>query len=382
MTSFINSYSNIPQSISNKLNLKLHNLPNHPLAIIKNAIYEYFRGLPEFEHLVTHDDLPNIVTTQANFDDLLIPPEHPSRKKSDTYYVNETHVLRSQTSAHQCELMLQGERSFLVSGDVYRKDEIDRCHYNVFHQMEGVLIIPNSTHQDIELAENGLKSALSGLVQYLFPNCEYRFNSDYFPFTEPSFEVEVKFEGKWLEILGCGVIHRTILKRLGINEICFAFGLGLERLAMILFNITDIRLFWTLSSKFTDQFNADMDFRSIQFKPYSNLDSTTRDISFFIPEDQLELKLDSTFEWLLINNFFDLVREICGDNIENVSLSDKFFNKKLGKYSHTFRLTFSPNSDLTNSAEFTALANKYMNKFGTSILQNLNVEPRFSVKNK
>lgn len=382
MSSFTSSYSNVPQSIINKLNLKLHTQQNHPLAIIKTAIYEHFRGLPEFANLVTHDDLPNIVTTQSNFDDLLIPPDHPSRKKSDTYYVDETHVLRSQTSAHQCELMLAGERAFLVSGDVYRKDEIDRCHYNVFHQMEGVLIIPNTTHEDVELAETSLKSALSGLVQYLFPNCEYRFNGDYFPFTEPSFEVEVKFEGKWLEILGCGVIHRTILNRLGINEIGFAFGLGLERLAMILFSINDIRLFWTNSIKFTNQFNSSMNFRTIQFKPYSNLDSTDRDISFFIPEDQLELKLDGTFEWVMINNFFDLVREICGDNIENVLLQDKFHNKKISKYSHTFRLTFSPNSDLTNSAEFSALANECMDKLGTGILINLNVEPRFAVKPK
>jgi len=355
-------------------------LQNHPLEIIKTTIYDYFRNLKQFENLVVYDDMSNIVTTQQNFDDLLIPINHPSRSKSDTYYVNENYVLRSQTSAHQCELLLKGERTFLVSGDVYRKDEIDRSHYNIFHQMEGVLIIPNTTHNDIQLAENMLKSSLSGLVEYLFPDCEYRFNSDYFPFTEPSFEVEVKFNDKWLEILGCGVIHRDILNRLEINEIGYAFGLGLERLAMILFNITDIRLFWTNSSKFLSQFNKNMNFRSIKFIPYSNLDSTTRDISFFVPEDQLCINTDNTFEWKYINNFFDLVRDVCGENIENVILFDKFYNKKTNKYSHTFRLTFSPNSDLTNSAEFSALTNTYMDTLGKNILNNLNVEPRFSVK--
>lgn len=373
-------YSNIPPSIKNKLQLKLHNQQNHPLSIIKNAIYGYFRELPEFQHLTVHDDLPNIVTTKANFDDLLIPSEHPSRRKSDTYYVNENHVLRSQTSAHQCELLEQGNRSFLVSGDVYRKDEIDRCHYNVFHQMEGVLIIPHTTHQDVELAEQNLKRILSGLVEFMFPSCEYRFNPDYFPFTEPSFEVEVMFGGKWLEILGCGVIHRTILNRLKIQEVGWAFGFGLERMAMILFGIVDIRLFWTDSPKFTSQFNESMNFKSITFKPYSNLDSISRDVSFFIQSDQLDIKDDGTFEWTNINNFFDLVREICGDNIENVMLSDKFYNKKLNKYSHTFRLIFSPNSDITNSAEFTTLANGYMDRLGEAILLNLNVEPRFVVR--
>ena len=110
-------------------------LSNHPLCIIKHAIYNYFKSLSIFENLQVHDDLPNIVTIKSNFDDLLIPSNHPSRSKSDTYYVNDTHVLRSQTSAHQCELMEKGEKTFFVSGDVYRKDEIDRCHYNIFHQI-------------------------------------------------------------------------------------------------------------------------------------------------------------------------------------------------------------------------------------------------------
>lgn len=361
----------IPQNIKNKLNLKLHLQPNHPISIIKNAIYDYF--LHKYPNLSTHDDLPNVVTVQSNFDDLLIPPDHPSRCTSDTYYVGEN-VLRSQTSAHQCELLNRGLRNFLVSGDVYRKDTIDRSHYNVFHQMEGVFIIENSTHQDIFLAETKLKEVLSGLVQYLFPGCEYRYNQDYFPFTEPSFEIEIKFEGKWLEILGCGVIHRTILNRLNINEIGFAFGLGLERMCMILFEINDIRLFWTESARFTNQFDKSMDFRTIKFKPYSKLDPISRDISFYIPESQIETQ---TFEWKTINNFFDLVRDVCGDNVENVELFDKFHNKKTNKYSHTFRLVFSPNSDLTNSAEFSKSTNELMDKLGACILEKLDVEPRF-----
>jgi phenylalanyl-tRNA synthetase alpha chain len=382
ITDIETAFSNVPNTVKAKLDVKLHTQPNHPLCMIKQAIYDYFRSLPKFNCLVTHDDLSNIVQITSNFDDLLIPPDHPSRAKSDTYYVNETQVLRSQTSAHQCELLVAGERSFLVSGDVYRKDEIDRCHYNVFHQMEGVYILPNTTHDDVELAKNELQSTLSGLVEYLFPDCEYRFNGDYFPFTDPSFEIEVKFNGKWLEILGCGVIHRTILTNLGVNEIGFAFGLGLERLAMILFNIPDIRLFWTDDIKFTSQFNQSTNFRQITFKPYSKLDSTSRDISFFIPDSQINVEHveSGTFKWININDFFDLVRETCGDNIEHVALSDAFHNKKLSKYSHTFRLTFSPNSDITNSATFSALANQYMDQLGSQILDKLDVEPRFTVK--
>jgi phenylalanyl-tRNA synthetase alpha chain len=381
ITEIETAFSNVPITIKAKLDMKLHTQSNHPLCIIKQVIYNYFKALPQFNSLIIHDDLPNIVQITSNFDNLLIPLDHPSRAKSDTYYVNETHVLRSQTSAHQCELLRDGETSFLVSGDVYRKDEIDRCHYNVFHQMEGVHILPNSTHNDIELTKDDLKSTLSGLVEYLFPNCEYRFNEDYFPFTDPSFEIEVKFNGKWLEILGCGVIHRTILTNLGINEIGWAFGFGLERMAMILFNIADIRLFWTDDIKFTSQFNQLTDFREITFKPYSNLDSTSRDISFFIPDTQINIDIESgNFKWININDFFDLVRDTCGDNVENVALFDSFHNKKLNKYSHTFRLTFSPNSYIKNSATFSALANQYMDQLGSQISDKLDVEPRFTVK--
>ena len=375
----MNDYSNIPSSILNKLHLKLHTVQNHPLCIIKNVIYEYFKTLPEFENFTTHDNLSNIVSTTSNFDDLLIGPDHPSRKKSDTYYLNETTVLRSQTSAHQCELMRKSEKSFLVTGDVYRKDEIDKCHYNIFHQMEGVKILENTTHADIEFAEMTLKNVLMKLLNYLFPSCEYRFNTDYFPFTEPSFEVEVKYEGKWLEILGCGVIHRTILNNLGIHEIGFAFGFGLERIAMILFKINDIRLFWTNSPKFSNQFDSNIDFRLIKFKPFSKLDSIHKDISFYIHMDQIYLTNDNTFEWSMLNDFNDIVRDVCGDSIENVSILDKYFNKKINKYSHTFRLTFSPNSDITNSADFSNLANEYMNKLGTVLLEKINLEPRFLI---
>lgn len=124
--------SNIPHTVRAKLNHKLHKRRGHPIKIIKNYIHEYFHNFNKY------DDMPNIVNIKNNFDDLLIPQDHPSRKMSDTYYISSDTILRTHTSAHQTELLSQGETQFLVTGDVYRKDEINSRHYNIFHQMEGV----------------------------------------------------------------------------------------------------------------------------------------------------------------------------------------------------------------------------------------------------
>ena len=127
--------SNITPSIQAKIGRNLHNQKNHPLEIIKSKIYEFFS-----EDFGKFDDFNPIVNIEDNFDKLLIEKDHPSRGMSDTYYVDENKVLRTHTSAHQNELMESGHRKFLVTGDVYRKDEIDSSHYPVFHQMEGVWV--------------------------------------------------------------------------------------------------------------------------------------------------------------------------------------------------------------------------------------------------
>src|SRR5579883_3181501 len=196
---------NIPSSVLNKVGLNLHNRPSHPIQIVKQLVFDYFKTNVSTDYK-TFDDLPPKVSVIDNFDSLLIPVTHPARSKSDTYYFDDATVLRTHTSAHQVELLKSGHRKFLVAGDVYRKDEIDRTHYPVFHQMEGVCLL-----EEYDNPKERLIGTLSKLVEYLFPNCEYRFNEDYFPFTDPSFEVEVKYESKWLEILGCGVIRTEIL---------------------------------------------------------------------------------------------------------------------------------------------------------------------------
>ncbi len=347
---------NIPAKILDKVGLKLHNQKNHPLEIIKTYIYEYFG-----EDYLKFDELSEVVTTRDNFDDLLIKEDHPCRSKSDTYYFSDNVLLRTQTSAHQNQLLRKGCTKFLVSGDVYRKDEIDRAHYPIFHQMEGLCLV----EEDVE--EN-LKEILIGLINHLFPGCEYRINDDYFPFTHPSFEIEIKYNDKWLEILGCGIIQPKILENCGLkNRKGWAFGLGLERLAMILFNIPDIRYFWSNDAKFLDQFKTG---EIVKFKEYSVLDVLIKDISFYIVKD-ISIDNENNRKWLRQNDFYEIYREYGEDLIENIELFDIFFNNKLDKLSHCYHVRYFPvDTQIKDPSEF----NKIVNRIHTNISQKIGIE--------
>lgn len=353
----------IPNCVKSKIGLKLHNKKDHPIFIIKQLIYDFFKDFSKF------DELSEFVNVTNNFDRLLIPKEHPSRSKSDTFYLDETTVLRTHTSAHQTELLELGYGEFLVTGDVYRKDEINGTHYPVFHQTEGVKLVEE--HVD---PETDLKETLAKLVEFLFPSQEYRFNKDYFPFTNPSFEIEVKFGDKWLEILGCGVIQPKILEDCGIKQKGWAFGLGLERLAMILFNIPDIRLFWSHDPRFLDQFtykDVESSFK-LKFIPYSKLDTISKDISFWINDMSTVVSTEKegkiNYEWTLLNQFYETIREICGNDIQEVDLYDKFYNKKTIKVSHTFKLSFSPSDyELNDPGKFNSNCNTYMEQLRESV---------------
>jgi phenylalanyl-tRNA synthetase alpha chain len=195
--------------------------------------------------------------------------------------------LRTHTTAHQHELLINGEKQFLIAGPVFRKDEIDRSHYPVFFQLEGLKVLQSGTTTSDAL--DVLQRMLSGLVKHLFPECEFRILPDKFPFTEPSIQIEVQHNGSWLEVLGAGVVHKEIADRHahlsgnGNNAPAIACGLGLDRLAMRLFDIHDIRQLWCEESAFLDQFKGG---KITKFKPYSTLKPVVHDSSFFIQTDQ------------------------------------------------------------------------------------------------
>lgn len=266
-----------------------------------------------------------------NFDDVLVPADHVSRSYNDTYYVDTQTVLRCHTSAHQAELLRRGHTHFLVTGDVYRRDSIDSTHYPVFHQMEGVRVFSPSDWEasgtdGTTYVAGDLKKCLEGLARHLFGAVEMRWVDTYFPFTNPSFELEIFFQEKWLEVLGCGVTEQEILRRSGkTDNVAWAFGLGLERLAMVLFDIPDIRLFWSNDERFTSQFSSGQ--LGLKFKPFSKYPPCYKDVSFWINEAFTE------------NNLCEVVREVAGDLAEEVQLIDNFTNKK-GMTSHCYRIAY------------------------------------------
>ncbi|XP_033110989.1 phenylalanine--tRNA ligase, mitochondrial-like [Anneissia japonica] len=345
-------------NIIEKVGCNLHNQQNHPLCLIKQCITNFFYkqftrlGNPLFS---VYDNISPIVTVSANFDSVLTPPDHVSRRKGDNFYINKDYMLRAHTSAHQSELIKSGLDAFLVIGDVYRRDHIDASHYPVFHQMEGVQLYSNfqlfgeksnktSLFEDGERTvekqqfhtmiaakslEHQLKTTLEGCIQELFGSgLEIKWVDAEFPFTHPSWELEIKFQGEWLEVLGCGIMEQEIISS-AINgqKIGYAFGLGLERLAMILFDIPHIKLFWTEDERFLNQFKA-KDICSIKFQPYSKYPPLLMDISYWCPPN---------YE---ANDFHDLVRNIGGDLVEAVELIDEFVHPKTNVISRCNRITY------------------------------------------
>lgn len=344
-------YSNIPKSVIDKLDRNLYKIQSHPLEIIKNKIFNYFRSKNMEWNIF--EDLDKIVSIEDNFDNLLIPLTHVSRTKSDTYYLNESYVLRTHTTAHQTQLLKKNQDNFLICGDVYRRDEVDSCHYNIFHQLEGVILYNSDdiNNKQINL-EVELVNLMSGLCKYLFPGCQYRVKPDYFPFTNPSYEVEVFYSNKWLEILGCGVIRNEILLNSGReNKKGIAWGLGLERLAMVLFDIPDIRYFWMDDIKFLEQFKSG---EITKFIPFSPLEPIYKDISLYVKSDDL----DSKNMWIRLNQFYEEIRGLSDDWIGEIKQIDSFYNKKKLSQSYCFRLIYSPKDyKITNPAEFNNLVN-------------------------
>mmetsp|Transcript_15080 Transcript_15080/g.32639 ORF Transcript_15080/g.32639 Transcript_15080/m.32639 type:complete len:451 (+) Transcript_15080:55-1407(+) len=339
--------NNVPPHIASLVGKGLHTRSNHPIGIIRSKIQEYFASLPH-EYTIYDAEDP-IVTTKQCFDDLRIPPEHPGRSPSDTYYIDDTTLLRTHTSAHQSEHLRSGADCFLCAGDVYRRDEIDSSHYPAFHQLEGVRLFPKEemvgadgltgdewvNSPECQKIGEDLKVTLEGLMDHLFGETEKKWSEDYFPFTTPSYELEIKYEGEWLEVLGCGVVHEEVLQMADrADRRGWAFGLGLERLAMILFEIPDIRLFWSEDERFHSQFKEG---QITKFQPYSKFPPVYKDIAFWIPEGFVE------------NDFFEMARGIAGDIVERMELIDEFTNPKKGKTSKCYRITYrSMDRSLTN----------------------------------
>jgi phenylalanyl-tRNA synthetase alpha chain len=226
----------------------------HPVTLTLNRIEQLFHSIG-----FSVAEGPEIETDFYNFTALNIPEDHPARAMHDTFYIDDKHVLRTHTSPVQVHYMQDALKDksgpplkIIAPGRVYRVDS-DATHSPMFHQVEGLWV-----DEDISFAN--LKGVVQDFLQRFFErdDLQVRFRPSFFPFTEPSAEMDMSWNGGWLEIGGCGMVHPEVFKHVGIDSEKyrgFAFGLGVERLTMLRYGVNDLRLFFDNDLRFLKQFS-------------------------------------------------------------------------------------------------------------------------------
>ena len=394
------SWTNVPSSILTALPRRLHLQPSHPISITRQLIESRFPP-PIYTH---YNTFPPVVSVSQNFDSLGFPPDHPGRSRTDTYYINKNTVLRTHTSAHEAEIFRKDEsEGYTISADVYRRDAVDRSHYPVFHQMEGARMWdrrkvpendiakavwhdlgqlprhglkvedPNPTvhpernplqaeyHsiEEVEAIAAHLKRSLEGVVVELFSKAKeaaiaakntevdaeeplkVRWIEAYFPWTSPSWELEVFWQGDWLEVLGCGVVKQDLPINAGVpDKLGWAFGIGLERVAMLLYGIPDIRLFWSQDIRFLSQFSSDKPIRP--FVPFSKYPACYKDVAFWLRSSSSSAGggLRNNAQDFHENDVMEIVRDVAGDSVEDVKLVDAFTHPVTARKSLCYRINY------------------------------------------
>ena len=220
----------------------------HPLNSTIDRVLDIFVGLG---YQVSTG--PHVETDYYNFEALNIPPDHPARDMQDTFFLSDNILMRTHTSPVQIRYMETHEPPIRIvaPGRVYRRDTVDATHSAVFHQVEILAVDKGLTFAD-------LKGTIKEFLTQMFgEELPVKFRASYFPFTEPSAEVDVQWKGKWLEVMGCGMVDPNVLKAVGYDpEVYtgFAAGLGIERFAMVLHQIDDIRRLYNSDMRFLSQF--------------------------------------------------------------------------------------------------------------------------------
>lgn len=336
-----------------------------------SPIHEIARRILQLKDFAGFDVIrvPEIVPANVSFDLFDFPKDHPARSRSDTYYVGDDHVLRTHTTVMWYyylqedtirKKIAEGKPVGSLSyGKVYRKDEIDRHHMNVFHQMDGWYLCRRD--ERIITAED-LQNVLIAIARAVFgDDVRYRFKDDTFPYTDPSLEMQIKRpssapaeakgladeDGAWIEILGSGVVKGSVLKNLGVDPDRYngwAFGFGLERLAIASMELPDIRLLWSADERVKIQLRL-----GNKFKAVSKFPPIIRDISFIVDKD------------FVPNNYFDLIRDLGGNLVEEVKPLDKYENAEKfgpGKISFTYRIIYRSNERTLETGEIDPLQEK------------------------
>ncbi len=341
----------------------LSRTPGSPI----NELAERITSIPDFKDFDIVD-VPEIVPADKSFDLFDFAADHPARSPSDTYYVDGNTILRTHTTISWYYYLTSDRAKEKIKnheplgvftyGKVYRKDEIDRNHMNIFHQMDGYYLMPKDKGI---VSVDDLKDVLTKIAQAVFgPDVKYRFNADNFPYTDPSLEMEIDKGGKWVEVLGSGMVKGSVLEKLGIDSSRYtgwAFGFGLERLAIISMELPDIRLLWSHDPRVLKQLKL-----GSKFKEVSKFPPITRDISFIVPKD------------FTPNNYFDLIRDLGGQLVEEVTLLDHYDNDdKFGSdnTSYTYRIVYRSNERTLATAEIDPIQAKItqetISQFGAQV---------------
>lgn len=312
------------------------------------AIIEIVLNLPSLKNFDIIDT-PEIISPEVVFDLFNFPKDHPARSRSDTYFIDSSHILRPHTSLMwkyyledpeiKKKLEVEGAVGALCYGKVYRKDEIDWQHSNILHHCDGLFIC----RKDIKkINQTDLENICSEIVSSLLGNnIEKEFRVDHFPYTDPSVEMDIKWGNKWVEINGAGLVHPQVIRNLGFDPNIYngwAFGFGVDRLAMLKMKIPDIRLFWSKDERVTKQLK---DINNV-YQPVSKHPPIVRDISFVVDKKDYNP-----------NRYYELIREVAGEDlVEEAKLLDSYENQeKFGaeKISYTYRIVYrSHNRTLTN----------------------------------
>ncbi len=297
-------------------------------------------------------EIPEIIPSNILFDLFNMPPGHPARSKSDTYYVDDQNVLRTHDTVFWYYYLTHPEIKKRIAnketlgaicyGKVYRKDEIDSKHMNVFHQFGGLYIGPDDK---VKITPDDLKNALSEIGKSVFGETNFRFYEHNFPYTDPSFEMEAEIKGNWMEMLGSGMVRKSVLSNFGLEGYHgWAYGFGLERLAIASMDLPDIRLLWSNDVRVKKQLHLGQKYVEV-----SKFPPITRDISFIVNDD------------FVPNDYFDLIRDIGGDLVEQVELLDKYQDEKkfgTGKISYTYRVVYRSHEQTLKTEEVEPLQNK------------------------
>ena len=338
--------------------LKLPDLTKKERSPVR-LLVDQIIGLPRFKDFDLVD-FPRVVTVEQGLDVLNTPKDHPIRRETDTYYLTDKDILRPQTTAMWPfylrnpevleRLKRDGHVEALSAGIVFRKDEIDRSHFPAFHQIDGLFICKKKLKV---ISMDDLKEVEIDIARSIFgKDIEYKFLVDSFPFTDPSVEMDIKMGENWLEVVGSGLVHTQVLKNFGLDPAIYngwAFGFGVDRLAMVKMGIPDIRILWSEDPRIASQFK---DINSV-YREISKYPETFRDISFIIDKD------------INLNNYYEIVRDFAENLIQEVKLIDEYSDAKKfgeGKKSYTFRVTYCSSERTLTNEEVNKIQEEIRNK--------------------